>query len=178
MTAIALEMVLPAVWRLDRLPRVLGFRSPVGNRMRSWIATLRDRGLAAQLGVLGLAVLVIYAVVAPVAGGISGLPGLAASASAAAACLLGAGAGLIASRGFSRRDKVLQGFLVGAALRMAVPLASALALQLCVKPLAEAYLLIYFLVFYPVTLFVETFLSLPRAGAARAGEGRSPEVPS
>jgi hypothetical protein len=146
--------------------------------MRSWIATLRNRGLVTQLAVLGLAVLVVYAAVAPVAGGTGGGAGLAASATAAAACLLGAGVALIASRGFSRRDKVLHGFLVGAALRMAIPLASALALQLSVKPLAEAYLLIYFLVFYPVTLFVETFLSLPRAGAARAGEGRSPEVAS
>ena len=146
--------------------------------MRSWIATLRNRGLVAQLSGLGLAVLVVYAVVAPVAGGISGLLGLAASATAAAACLLGAAAALVASRGFSRGERVLHGFLVGAALRTAVPLASALALQFSVKPLADAYLLIYFLVFYPVTLFVETFLSLPRAGGPRAGNGRSPEMTS
>ena len=145
--------------------------------MRSWIATLRNRGLVAQLSGLGLAVLVVYAVVAPVAGGIGGLTGLAASATAAGACLLGAGA-LIASRGLSRGETVLHGFLVGAALRTAVPLASALALQFSVKPLADAYLLIYFLVFYPVTLFVEMFLSLPRAGAPRDGSGRSPEMTS
>lgn len=144
--------------------------------MRSWIVTLRNRGPTAQLAVLGLAVLAVYAVVAPVAGGTSGGPGLAASATAAALCLLGAGAALIASRAFNQRGKVLPGVLVGTALRMGIPLASALALQLSVKPLADAYLLIYLLVFYPVTLFVETFLSLPRADALHNRSGGSGNV--
>jgi hypothetical protein len=123
-------------------------------------------------------VLVVYVVVAPVAWGISGSAGLAASATAAALCLLGAGAALIAARAFTRRGKLLQGVLVGMALRMGIPLTFGLALQLSLKALGDACLLIYLLVFYPVTLFVETYLSLSRAGASREGNRQSPEVAS
>jgi hypothetical protein len=127
---------------------------------------------------LGLAVLVVYAVVAPAAGEMSGPAGLAASAAAAALCLLGAGAALIAAQAFTRQGKTLQGLLLGMALRMGIPLSFGLALQFSVKPLGDAHLLIYLLVFYPVTLFVETYLSLSRAGTARDDSGRSPEVAS
>ena len=132
----------------------------------------------AQVSVLGLAVLVAYALVAPVAVATGGPGGLAASATAAALCLLGAEAALIASRAVAQRGKMLEGVLVGSALRMGIPLTFGLALQVSVKPLADAYLLVYLLVFYPVTLFVETFLSLRGASAPRSGKGRSSQVAS
>ena len=145
--------------------------------MRSWIATLRSRGLLAQVSLLGLAVLVVYAVVAPVAVAASGWEGLAASATAALLCLLGAVAALIASRAFALRGRMLESMLVGA-LRMGTPLGFGLALQLSIRPLADAYLLVYLLVYSPVTLFVETFLSLPGAGSRGVGNGRSSAVAS
>jgi hypothetical protein len=143
--------------------------------MSSWIATLRRRGLVAQLSLLGVAVISVYALVAPVAGLTAGGGGLAASATAAAVCLAGAGLALTASRTLGQGPHVLRGVLFGMPLRMGIPLLGALLLQWLAEPLAEAHLLVYFLVFYPVTLFVETFLSLPRADALGDLNGVPPD---
>lgn len=134
--------------------------------MKRWVATLRNGSLATQLAVLGAVVIGVYALVAPAAGCAGGIAGLAASATAAGLCLLGAASALAACRALRSPSHVLYGVLVGMLLRMGIPLFSALTLQITVRPLAEASLLVYFLVFYPVTLFVETFLSLPVAEAS------------
>ena len=133
----------------------------------SWLVRLRSCGLAAQLTILVAAALVVYAVVAPLAGYVGGPMALVAAATAAALCLLGAASALVACRAFRDPKQALSGLLVGMALRMGIPLFSALAVQVFVAALAEAYVLIYFLVFYPVTLFVETILSLPADDPAR-----------
>ncbi len=49
--------------------------------------------------------------------------------------------------------------------RMGVPLAGALMLQMSPGPLAEAGVMYYLLVFYPITLAIETLLSLPPSKA-------------
>ena len=143
--------------------------------MKRCIAAIRAWGLAAQLLLLAAVVLAVYALVAPVAGGVAGL---AAAATAGALCWLGAAAALVVSRAFRDPKRVLYGVLYGMLLRMGVPLFAALALQLSVAALADAYLLVYFLVFYPVTLFVETMLSLPRADAPDGRRNVSPDVSS
>ena len=135
--------------------------------MRNWIATARHRGLIARLSMLSLAMLAVYGVAAPVAAKSGGGGGLLASASAGGVCLLGAAAALIATRAMSRPGNSLRGVLLAMPLRMGIPLFGAVALQVFVKSLADAHLLIYLLVFYPVALFVETFLALPGAGAPR-----------
>ena len=146
--------------------------------MKRRAATIRAWGLPAQLLLLAAVVLAVYALVAPVAGRVTGVAGLAASATAAALCWLGAAAALVVSRAFRDPERVLYGVLCGMLLRMGIPLFSALALQLSVAALAEAYLLIYFLVFYPITLLVETILSLPQSDAPAGRKHVSPDVSS
>ena len=124
-------------------------------------ARLRSRGPLVQSAVLGLAVLAAYAVVAPVAGLLSGADGLAAAAVAAGLCLLGAILALLVCRSFRGPQRAWQGVLAGMLPRMGVPLAFALVLHLRGGPLAEAGLLVYLVVFYPVTLSLETALTLP-----------------
>jgi hypothetical protein len=133
--------------------------------MKRWVAAMRDLGLAAQLAVLAGAVLAVWGLVAPVAGLVGGVAGLAAAATAGGVCWLGAAAALVASRAFGDGKRALSGVLYGMLLRMGIPLFSALALQMTVKYLADAHLLVYFLAFYPVTLLLETTLSLPRPDA-------------
>jgi hypothetical protein len=58
----------------------------------------------------------------------------------------------------------LAALLAGMAARMGIPLAFGLAIHLQGGPLAEAGLLYYLLVFYPVALAAETALSLPPPG--------------
>lgn len=129
--------------------------------MRTWFTSLRRRGFTAQSAVLLATVLAVYGLVAPVAGSVSGPVGLAVAAIAAGLCLLGAGLALAACRLFGRPEHALHALLAGMLLRMGVPLGFALALQVRGGPVAEAGLLVYLVVFYPVTLFVETALSLP-----------------
>ena len=105
-----------------------------------------------------------------------GVAGLAASATAAALCWLGAAAALVVARAFRDPKRVLHGVLYGMLLRMFIPLFAALALQWSAAALAEGYLLVYFLVFYPVTLFVETTLSLPQADAPDGRDDASPDA--
>jgi len=146
--------------------------------MKRCVAIVRDWGLPAQLLLLAAVVLAVYALAAPVAGRATGVAGLAASATAAALCWLGAAAALVVSRACRKPNRVLYGALYGMLLRMGIPLFSALALQLSVAALAEAYLLIYFLVFYPITLLVETILSLPQTDAPAGRKDVSPDVSS
>jgi hypothetical protein len=55
----------------------------------------------------------------------------------------------------------MAGLLVGMALRMGIPLALVVVFHLVGGVLVQAGLLYYFLLFYPLTLTVETALSLP-----------------
>ena len=132
--------------------------------MKAWLATLGSRGLGTQSAVLVVTVLVGYVLVAPVAGLLSGVAGLGSAATAAGLCLLGAGLALIACRPLRGPKYAFHRVLIGMLLRMGVPLVSALVLQLQGGALAKAGLLIYLLVFYPVTLCMETLLTLPSSG--------------
>lgn len=146
--------------------------------MKRRVATIRDWGLPAQLFLLTAVVLAVYGLAAPVAGLVTGVAGVVASATAAALCWLGAVAALVVSRAFRDRKPAWYGVLYGMLLRMGIPLFSALALQVTVEYLAHAYLLVYFLAFYPVTLLVETMLSLPQADAAHDRKDVSSNVAS
>jgi len=129
--------------------------------MKTWFARMRSRGPTTQSAVLTVAVLVLYAAVAPVAGLLSGPAGLAAAALAAGLCWAGAELALLACRRFCDPSRAWLGVLIGMLLRMGLPLLSALVIQVQGGRLAKAGLLLYLLVFYPVTLFIETALSLP-----------------
>ena len=129
--------------------------------METWLSRWRGRSLAARGGLLGLAVLVFYVAVAPVAFFIGSMSGLWAAAVAAMVCLVGAAVALAISHLLRSPEHALYGVLFGMAARMCIPLASGLLLHLCGGALAEAGVLYYLLVFYPLTLGVETMLSLP-----------------
>lgn len=110
--------------------------------------------------VLLAAAVATWALVALVAWRLVGLWGVAAAGAAATCCWIGAAGALGAHHWLGRRGSGLWSLLVGMGLRMGVPLAVGLILHWQSQPLAEAGLLYYFLAFYPVTLAVETVLSL------------------
>jgi hypothetical protein len=129
--------------------------------MRIPFSRWRNRGLTSQAAVLAGAVLAVYAAVAPVAGALSGMVGVAAAAVAAGLCLAGAALALLVCRLYRDPKGALWRVLIGMFLRMGVPLLGGLAIQVQGGRLAKAGVLVYLVVFYPLTLFVETFLSLP-----------------
>ncbi len=111
---------------------------------------------------LGTVALVLYGVIAPIAYLCAGRGGLWASALAGLACLAGAEIALVISHLLRAPGRVLWGLLFGMAARMGIPLTFGLVASLIDGPLARAGLLFYLLVFFPVTLAVETVLSLPQ----------------
>jgi hypothetical protein len=139
----------------------------------TWFADLRSRSLAARSSLLGLVVVAVYALVAPLAGAWGGRAALAAAAAAAGFCLAGAALALIVSHLLRGPKYALYGLLLGMALRMGIPLGLALACHALGGTLAEAGLFHYLLVFYPITLGVETALSLPSTRQSR----QSSQVP-
>lgn len=145
----------------------------VAHVVRDWIARLRETGLATQSAVLLLAVAAAYALVAPVSSLASGTSGLLAAAVAAGLCWLGAEAAM-ALRWLCRGTRyALWGSMGGMLPRMGIPVAWGLVLQIRSSVLAEGGLLLYLIAFYPVTLAVETLLSLPGGGAA----GHDSDIP-
>lgn len=135
--------------------------------MATWIANLRGRSLVARGVLLGLVVLGLCAVVAPVAGFRSGWAGLWAAAAAAGFCLAGATLALVVSHLLPEPKHALYAMLLAMAARMGIPLGAAIACQLHGGALVQGGLPYYLVVFYPVTLGVETILSLPQAEQAR-----------
>jgi hypothetical protein len=124
---------------------------------------LRNLSVPVRLaGLVGVALLVL-AIVGPVAVLIGGSMGLTAAALAAATCLAGAVVALLASQVLVGPGLALASLLVGMTARMAIPLVCGLVIHLHGGPLADAGILYYLVMFYPVTLAAETLLSLPPA---------------
>ena len=135
--------------------------------MKGLFFRLRNARLAVQLSALLVVVLCVYAVVAPIAGRLDGGLGIAAAAVAAGLCLAGAGVALAAANALRSPDRVLVGMLIGLIARMFIPLGFGVGLYFYSPPLADAGLLVYLLVFYPLTLGVETALALPVGNSRR-----------
>jgi len=111
---------------------------------------------------LGVTVFIATAVILPIGWVISGnRAGLFAGAAAGGACLLAAWLALFLSEPLRRPQHVLTLVHAGMIIRMGIPLGVALAVNFRGGPLADAGFLYYLVVFYPVTLTVETFLSWP-----------------
>ena len=123
---------------------------------------MQNCGVAIRAAALGIAVLAAFAMAGPVAVWVGGSVALAAAALAAALCLAGAAVALVIVYLLRDPRYALAALLAGMAARMGIPLAFGLAIHLQSGPLAEAGLLYYLLVFYPVTLTVETVLALPQ----------------
>jgi hypothetical protein len=133
--------------------------------MSSWFARLRRQGIGTRTAVLATTVLVIWAVVATLAAVLSGGMAVVAASVAAGLCLVGALAALLTAHWLRDPKFMLHAVLAGMATRMGIPLATGLAIHFRGGPLSDAGVLYYLLVFYPVTLGVETYLSLPQTAA-------------
>jgi hypothetical protein len=127
----------------------------------TWLADMRSRSLAARSILLGSVVAVLYGLVAPIAFSLGGTTALVAAGAAAGLCLLGAGLALVISHSLRKPKYALYGVLLGTAVRTGIPLGLGLTLFTLGGTLVQAGLMYYLLVFYLVTLGVETFLSLP-----------------
>jgi hypothetical protein len=107
--------------------------------------------------------LVATGIILPLGYSISNNPfGLTAGLAAAGGCLLAAYLALGICDRFRRPEHVLAFVLVGMAIRMGIPLVSALVVVFLGRPLADAGYFYYLMVFYPVMLAAETALALPR----------------
>jgi hypothetical protein len=142
--------------------------------MNSWLDRLRNRGIVAKTAMLTLAVAVVFAAASPVVFHIGGAMGLAAAGLAAALCLLGAATALVVSHLVREPQHALAGLLMATTARMGAPLLIGLVAHLRGGPLAEAGLLYYLLIFYPVTLTVEISMSLPQ----RRQSAAPPNIPT
>jgi hypothetical protein len=137
----------------------------------SWLLRLRSRSLAVRSAILFSTVAVFYAIVAPIGYLWLGSVAWVGAAAAAGICLVGALLAMIASHLLAKSP--LYGMLLGMGFRMGIPLSFALIVHQLGGVLAEAGLLYYLVAFYPVTLAVETALSLPPAEALT----RCPKIP-
>ena len=123
---------------------------------------LPQESLPLRYAVLGAVVITAAAVVLPLGVAISGnRNGFLAGAAAGGVCLLAAWTALGLCEPFRRPKHMLAFVLVGMMIRIGIPLAAALTVYFIGGPLADAGFLYYAIVFYPLTLAVETFLSLP-----------------
>jgi hypothetical protein len=134
------------------------------------LTSLRKQGWKGQAAAVASLTVLVYVLVAPVAGLLHRTGGVLAAAAAAGLCLLGAVLALAVTHRFPDPKHLGQAFLVGMLPRMGIPAGGAIALQLLGGILAEGGVLYYLLVFYPVTLAAEAWLSLP----LHDGPGQSP----
>jgi len=144
--------------------------------MSNWWQTLRSRSIIVRGGFLGAIVLVMSLVVGPIVGQRYGPAGVEAMGAAAAVCLLGAWVALAVAHWLRAPAHVLVGMLLGMAARMGIPLGFGVGCHLYGGALAEAGVLYYLLLFYPVTLGVETALSLPRTDGHAHGRSAARDV--
>ena len=117
-----------------------------------------------------------YSLVAGAAAWLGGISGCASAGVAAGLCLLGAEVALVVCHLLRGSKYEPYAMLAGMLPRMGIPLMLGLVLQIRGGILAENGLLIYLVVFYPVTLAVESAMSLPPADnslppADHAGHG-------
>jgi hypothetical protein len=130
---------------------------------------------AMQAAIVGGAVAGLGAFVVPMAIVIGGNAGGWAAAAAGGVCLAGTLVGQALSRFLDITQRPVAAVLWPMAARFVLPLGCGLACQIRGGDLAEGGVLYYLLVFYPLTLGVETVLSLscsPIAALGRLPGGR------
>jgi len=144
--------------------------------MRNWLQNSRDFNLPAREALLAISVVLLYGLAAPLAYWLGGAASLLAATGAGAVCLLASALALALSTLLRRPALAFYGLLAAMAVRTGIPLLCALVIRLHGTPLAENGFIYYLVVFYLVTLGIETSLSLPRAGAvatcAQISKGR------
>ena len=132
-----------------------------GRAIDQRIQHLRRLRLSSSVAVLFAIVTAAATAAAPVAAAVNGVAGMAADALAALGCVAGASIALAVSRTLRGTTWALPALLLGMMARMAIPLALALGCLVLAPRLANAGLLCYLLIFYPLTLAVETAMAVP-----------------
>ncbi len=137
--------------------------TPNGPSVLGAVCQLPQKNLLWRAAVLGVAEVMAAAVILPLGWVISrNWTGVFAGAVAGGVCLLAAWMALAVSEPLRKPPRMLTFVLVGMMIRMGVPLVAALTVFFMGCPLADAGFLYYLVGFYPVTLTVETFLSVPQ----------------
>lgn len=131
--------------------------------MISWLIELRHQSIMLRAAVLATAGVLMFAIAGPIAVHCGGSNGLMAASIAAFLCWTGAMSALVAGGTLRGPQQVLFALLAGIFIRMGVPLAFGMAIHLRGGPLVEAGFIYYLLVFYLISLTIETLLSLPAA---------------
>jgi len=134
------------------------------------IAARRAKGLLWSCLALTGAVLLAWPVVAVVAARQGGAPTWLISFLAAAVCWFSAMLSLILAHRLQQKGAAMAGLLAGTLVRMALPLAVGMWAMNQVRTLAEGGFFGQIVVFYLLTLAVETWLSLGLAKAAMASK--------
>jgi hypothetical protein len=117
-------------------------------------------GFWPRCGILVGSVVLVALVAGPLAHRFHGWDGLIGMSLAAAVCLAGSAAALVMAAVLRGPNLSLVALLAGIFLRMGLPLVLALVVHHQGGPLAAAGTVYYLLLFYLVTLIVETGLSL------------------
>ena len=137
----------------------LNARSPLNSSF------LGPRGLVTRVSVLFVVMLGTFLLASPVAYFTAGKLGVIACFLATAVCLIAGKAALLTSHGLRLTHLNLYGLLIGMSLRMFLPLAS-VALVFIYRPLLDAGMIYYLIVFYMIMLVVDVVLHLPSTGTS------------
>jgi hypothetical protein len=131
------------------------------------------RTFVAQSAVLSGGIFMLVAIVAPVAYSFGGVRGALDSVMAAVVCLCGATSGIMFRCLLTGPVLAVHGILLGMAARMGVPLAA--ALLYCFRPgaLGNPQFLYYLLVFYMLTLAIDTVVALSGTDEGSATKAKS-----
>jgi hypothetical protein len=119
---------------------------------------LAGLGVVAQSAVVAGALVVAYLLVAPLAASLSGTFGLKTALLAAVACYVGAQFSLLISVLIRGGATIMHRLVLGMVARAMFPMVLGAGLHLRDPELASAGLICYVLVFYMVTLAVDTAL--------------------
>ena len=125
---------------------------------------------------LSTAMFAAFVLGAPVITRFGGSVALGAAALAAALCWAGATVALVLSHVLRGPSLALLALALATTARLGVPLLAGMLIHLQGGPLAEAGLLYYLLMFYPVALIVEITLSLPPHPRSTASPSASPDA--
>jgi hypothetical protein len=122
-----------------------------------WLA-LGRLGFIAESGILATVVAAVWLLLAPLGYAQAGTAGLVAAAVAAGVSLAAAQIALTIGHLFRGPAAPMYGMVAGMFARMSVALLVGVTLQRGMPALADAAMILYLLVFYLVTLFVETVM--------------------
>lgn len=137
---------------------------PPQSAMPPWLSKLQRQSIAVRAALLAGIVFVYGVVLCLFAWLLYGPFGAASGAVACALCLVGALMALFISHvcnTLPSPQAILIGAMLAMPVRIGIPLAVGLAIHLSGGALARAGFLYYLLLVYPLTLAIETVLSLP-----------------